>query len=112
MRTYDERVEELHRRMTTRKESKSHRRYLVQSGIIGTVCLAMTVLLALAVAHTPIQSADAGDSGVTASIFTNHAALGYVVVALVAFCLGTLVTVFCFRLRMHMEKKSDADRDH
>lgn len=111
MRTYDERVEELHRRMTTRKEGKGHRRYLVQSGALGTVCLAMTVMLALLVARTPFQDPEMVGSGVTASIFADHAAFGYIVVALVAFCLGTLVTVFCFRLRMHMEEKSDADRD-
>lgn len=37
------------------------------------------------------------------------AALGYVAVALVALCLGVVVTLFCFRLKRHMEKEGKRD---
>ncbi len=33
--------------------------------------------------------------------------LGYILVTVVALCLGVLVTVFCFRLKRRMEDKRD-----
>ncbi len=41
--------------------------------------------------------------------FEERAILGYVVVALVALCLGVLVTLFCFRLKRHMEEEGKRD---
>ena len=46
---------------------------------------------------------------VAANIFAENGVLGYIVVALVALVLGVLVTLFCFRLKRHMEKEGKSD---
>ncbi len=107
MRTSEERVKELHRRMEDRQWTRRHRQYVIGSVTACAACLMITIILAFSVAGMPAGSPIAGSDSYTASIFTNYSALGYVVVALVAFCLGALVTVFCFRLREHMGVKKD-----
>ena len=107
MRTNEERVKELHRRMMHRKKEKNIRKYALQCAAACAVCLVITVVIAFVIAHAPVPAPSVGADGVSASMFAGHALLGYVVVALLAFCLGAVVTVFCFRLRKHMEEKDD-----
>ena len=63
--------------------------------------------MALVIASLPIQSPGTITGSAAASIFADHASLGYVVVALLAFCLGALVTVFCFRIKKHWKENQD-----
>ena len=42
-------------------------------------------------------------------MFSDSGALGYIVVALLAFLLGVSVTVFCLRLKKWREKKDRED---
>ena len=107
MRTSEERVEELHRRMDQMKRERAHRRYILLCAASCAACLAITVILALVIAGTPFRSPGTESAAISASMFTDHSALGYVAAALPAFCLGALVTVFCFRIRKHMEDKDD-----
>ena len=103
MRTSEERVEELHRRMGKMRQDRSRSQYRRITAAVCAVCLALTILLALAIAGLPVRAAD-GDSGAaTASMFADRPVLGYVVVSVIAFCLGTAATVFCFRLRRQTE---------
>ena len=111
MRTSEELVEELHQRMKTRRQRIARRKYRAISSAAAVACLALAVFVAVAVSHNPAGTPEAIVGSVSASIFAAHAALGYVVVSLVAFCLGVLVTVFCVRLRKHMEEEvRDDDR--
>ena len=107
MRTSEERVQELHRRMEAMEKAKSRRRYQVVCAAACMACLAITIAMALVVASLPIQSPGTTTGGAAASIFADHASLGYVVVALLAFCLGALVTVFCFRMKKHLKENQD-----
>ena len=111
MRTSEERVKELHRRVDALEQKRTARKYRIRSTAVYAVCLAAVFLIAFAVAGAAIQEPAMQPSGISASIFSDHAELGYVVVALLSFCLGAFVTVFCFRLRKHMEDK-DNDRKH
>ena len=110
MRTSEERVQELHRRMNAMKEAKSRRRVRFVCAAACAACLTMTVMLALIIARLPYQAPNDITGSAAASIFVDHASLGYVVVALLAFCLGILVTIFCFRMKKHMKEKQDDDR--
>ena len=105
MRTSEERVWELHRRMAVLEQEKSRRRYRLGTAVISAGCLAITLVLALLIAQAPVQVPGMGTGSMTASIFTDHAVLGYVVVAFLAFCLGTLAAIFCFRLKQQEEEK-------
>ena len=107
MRTSEERVEELHRRMSARRKDRAQRRYTAVSAAAFGACLATALLLAVAVSRVPIADPGAAAAAATASIFAGSMALGYVVVALLAFCLGALVTVFCFRMKKHGEERRD-----
>ena len=109
MRTSEERIGELHRRMETMERKRTRRRDLSFSAAAFAVCLALALTLALAVASTPIQAQDDGTGKAAASIFADHGALGYVVVAMVAFCLGAVVTVFCYRLKKKNKQQTKGE---
>ena len=107
MRTSEERVTELHRRMAAMEEEKRRRADRLQGAVICVSGLAAAILLALLIAQVPTGSSPTGIGSATASVFASHGALKYIVVALLAFCLGTLVTVLCFRLKRRREERRD-----
>ena len=111
MRTSEERIEELHRRMKKRENDKNNRSFMLKSGAVCAAGLAITVAMAFVISKAPGFDSDADMTGIPGSIIAAHAALGYVAIGLLAFCLGVSVTVFCFRLRKHSEDKGD-DRKH
>ena len=110
MRTSEERVRELHRRMKAMEKAKSRRRARLMCAAVCTACLALTVALALVIASLPIRSTGMIAGSAAASIFADNTSLSYMVVALLAFCLGALVTVFCFRVKKHGKENRDDDR--
>lgn len=111
MRTSDERVQELHCRMKAMKDKKSLRNYVIKCTIACAACLVIVVAAAIMVASLPVISSDSAPGAATASIFADHSALGYVVVAILSLCLGAFVTVFCFRMRRHLEDRDEDKND-
>ncbi len=109
MRTSEERVEELHRRMDALKKAKALRKYRLTCAAACTAALVVTVLMALDISRLPIQANDPVSGSVSASVFAGHEAVGYIVVALVALCLGVLVTIFCFRIKRRMSETEKRD---
>ncbi len=107
VRTNEERVEEMHRRMEELEKSRARRRTVIGNTAVYTACLTAAVVLALVIFRLPYRAPAPGTGGMTASIFSDHQALGYVMVALAAFCLGALGTVLCFRLRDRRGEKGD-----
>ena len=57
-----------------------------------------------------IQTGDYSGFETAASIFHGGAALGYIVIGLLAFLLGVCVTVLCFRLRQ-MNREDGQDKE-
>jgi len=57
-----------------------------------------------------IQTGDYSGFETAASIFHGGAALGYIVIGLLAFLLGVCVTVLCFRLRQ-MNREDDQNNE-
>ena len=108
MRTSEERVAELHRRMEGMRQAKARRRYRLTCAAACAGGLIVAALSAVGVSRLPVQT-NAAFGGAAGSIFACHEALGYIVVSLLAFVLGAMVTVFCVRLRRHMEKKGKRD---
>ena len=107
MMTSEERVEKLHSRMEALRQEKSRKKYIIQCSAICVVSLLITAGIALLIASVPVLDTSAEPGMISASIFAEHSALGYVFVALLAFCLGALVTILCFRIKKHKEEKSD-----
>ena len=102
MRTYEERTAELHLRMRARRAKLRSRNRAAAAGAIAA-CLSLTVLFAFAVSGAPVRAFDLPVGGTAASIFAQNGALGYVLVALLAFCLGVAATLLCRRLKLDEE---------
>ena len=112
MRSYEERVAETKRRIAARQREKRLRRNTITMASAVAACLALLIGASLAMpgiaAH--IQTGDYSGFETAASMYGGGAALGYIVIGLLAFLLGVCVTVLCFRLRQ-MNREDGQDRE-
>ena len=112
MRSHEERVAETKRRIAKIEREKRLRRDKITMISAAAACLALLVGVSLAMPGIAanIQTGDYSGFETAASIFHGGAALGYIVIGLLAFLLGVCVTVLCFRLRqMNREDKQDRE---
>ena len=102
MRSHEERVAETKRRIA-KIDSAENGCGAIRSPWLPAVaaCLALLIGASLAMPGIAarIQTGDYSGFETAASIFHGGAALGYIVIGLLAFLLGVCVTVLCFRLR-------------
>lgn len=113
MRTSDERIAELHKRMDTLKKEKDLRVFRIWSTVAVAAAFVLAIGLAVLIAKLPFKMPETEMDGAAASIFAENEALGIIVAAILAFTLGVMVTVLCFRLKKHQEEKQNNDsRDH
>ena len=112
MRSHEERVAETKRRIAKIEREKRLRRDKIT--MISAVAACLTVLVGVSLAMpgiaANIQTGDYSGFETAASIFRGGAALGYIVIGLLAFLLGVCVTVLCFRLRQ-MNREDGQDRE-
>ena len=101
MRSHEERVAETKRRIAARQREKRLRRNTITMASAVAACLVLLIGASLAMPGIAagIQTGDYSGFETAASIFHGGAALGYIVIGLLAFLLGVCVTVLCFRLR-------------
>ena len=114
MRSHEERVTETKRRIAARQREKRLRRDRRTVALAAAACLAVLagVSLAMPGIAANIQTGDYSGFETAASIFHGGAALGYIVIGLLAFLLGVCVTILCFRLRqMHREDARDTESE-
>ena len=101
MRSHEERVTETKRRITKiERENRLRRNTLTMASAVAA-CLALLIGASLAMPGiaAKIQAGDYSGFETSASMYGGGAALGYIVIGLLAFLLGVCVTVLCFRLR-------------
>ena len=112
MRSHEERVVETKRRIAAMERKKRLRRNTVTMASAVAACLVLLVGVSLAMPGiaAKIQSGDYSGFETAASIFHGGAALGYIVIGLLAFLLGVCVTVLCFRLRQ-MNRDDTQDKE-
>ena len=112
MRSHEERVVETKRRIAAMERKKRLRRNTVTMASAVAACLALLIGASLAMPGIAesIQTGDYSGFETAASIFHGGAALGYIVIGLLAFLLGVCVTVLCFRLRQ-MNREDGQDRE-
>ena len=101
MRSHEERVVETKRRIAKIEREKRLRRNTIAMASAVAACLALLVGASHAMPGiaASIQTGDYAGFETAASIFHGGAALGYIVIGILAFLLGVCVTVLCFRLR-------------
>ena len=112
MRSYEERVAETKRRIAARQREKRLRRNTITMASAVAACLALLIGASLAMPGIAanIQTGDYSGFETAASMYGGGAALGYIVIGLLAFLLGVCVTVLCFRLRQ-MNREDGQDRE-
>ena len=111
MRSHEERVAETKRRIAKIERAKRRRNTITMASAVAA-CLALLIGASLAMPGIAanIQTGDYSGFETAASIFHGGAALGYIVIGLLAFLLGVCVTVLCFRLRQ-MSREDGQDRE-
>ena len=112
MRSHEERVAETKRRIAKIELEKRRRHNTITIASSVAACLAVLIGASLAMPGiaTRIQTGDYSGFETAASIFRGGAALGYIVIGLLAFLLGVCVTVLCFRLRQ-MSREDGQDEE-
>ena len=100
MRSHEERVAETKRRIAQIEREKRLRRNTITMASAVAACLTLLIGASLAMPGiaASIQTGDYSGFETAASMY-GGAALGYIVIGLLAFLLGVCVTVLCFRLR-------------
>ena len=114
MRSHEERVAEAKRRIAKIERAKRPRRNTITMASAVAACLAVLVGVSLAMPGiaASIQTGDYSGFETAASIFHGGAALGYIVIGLLAFLLGVCVTVLCFRIRqLNRENAQDKESE-
>ena len=112
MRSHEERVAETKRRIAKIEREKRLRRDKFTMISAAAACLALLIGASLAMPGIAanIQTGNYSGFETAASIFHGGAALGYIVIGLLAFLFGVCVTVLCFRLRQ-MSREDEQDRE-
>ncbi len=114
MRSHEERITETKRRIAARQREKRLRRDKITMVSAAAACLVLLIGASLAMPGIAAR-AQAGDYAgfeTAASMYGCGAALGYIVIGLLAFLLGVCVTILCFRLRqMNREDTQDGESE-
>ena len=111
MRSHEERVAETKRRIAKMEREKRRRNTVTMASAVAA-CLALLIGASFAMPGiaASIQAGDYAGFETAASMYGGGAALGYIVIGLLAFLLGVCVTVLCFRLRQ-MNCEDDQDKE-
>ena len=112
MRSHEERVAEAKRRIAKIERAKRRRRNTITISSSVAACLALLIGASFAMPGiaASIQTDNYSGFETAASMYGGGAALGYIVIGLLAFLLGVCVTVLCFRLRQ-MNREDDQNKE-
>lgn len=114
MRSHEERVAAVKQRIL---ETEQHKRLLRDRMITAcsvAACLILIVGLSVLMPGVVQQMAVDNYAGLasTASIFSSHESLGYIVIGVLSFLLGVSVTILCFRIRrLQRDDTKEEERD-
>ena len=103
MKTTDEQMNEIMRRSESLKAKKSMNDYIIGFSIAIAACLALIVLVGASIANISPETADNSVSQY-GSLVISAPYMGYVVIGVLAFILGVLVTLLCRRIREFKQK--------
>ena len=113
MRSHEERVAETKRRIAKIEREKRRLRNTITMASAVAACLVLLIGASLAMPGIAanIQTGNYSGFETAASMYGGGAALGYIVIGLLAFLLGVCVTVLCFRLRQ-MNREDDQNKEN
>ena len=111
MRSTEERVAAVRRRMAQIEQRKRQRRNRIAALASVAACLAVIVGVSFVMPGISgkFTAGDYAGYEAAASIFGGSAASGYIIIGLLAFVLGVCVTVLCFRLKGFRKKNEETE---
>ena len=113
MRTNEERTGLIHQRTAEIKRERQKKKQRA----LDTVCIAACLTLVVGIGSfmpglvVGIPGGEVHHASGAASLVGSHAALGYILMGLMAFLLGVCVTVLLYRLRRRNERKQRENLD-
>ena len=113
MRSNEERIAEVKRRIAEKEYKKRLRREWAAAICCVAACLAVIAGVSLSMPDivSRIEMGTASNFETAATILGGSAALGYIVVGLLAFVLGVCVTIACFRIcLLHKDEQSEEQK--
>ena len=102
MLSHEERIAEVKRRIAEKEHQKRLRqaRIAAVSGVAAYLAVIVGVSLFMPGIVEQIELGTSSGFETAATMFGGSAALGYIVIGLLAFVLGVCVTILCFRIRL------------
>ena len=112
MRSNEERIAEVKRRIAEKEYKKRLRREWAAAVCCVAACLAVIAGVSLSMPDTVSRIEMGTSSGfeTAATMLGGSTALGYIVVGLLAFVRGVCVTVLCFRIRRLNEEEQTGEQ--
>ena len=113
MRSHEERIAEVKRRIAEKEYKKRLRREWAAAVCCVAACLAVIAGVSLSMPDivSRIEMGTASNFETTATMLGGSSALGYIVVGLLAFVLGVCVTIACFRIcLLHKNEQSEEQK--
>lgn len=114
MRTNEERARLIHKRTAERKRERQKRKQRA----LDMICVAACLILVVGIGSfmpgwvAVVPGGEVRHATGAASLVGSHAALGYILMGLMAFLLGVCVTVLLYRLRRRNERKQRENEDN
>ena len=110
MRTNEQRIAALHSRAAQLHKENMLRRTRLIGAAGATLCLGAALLPALRFAGLAVlPGALNAEAALSASLFAECPTLHFLAIAIVAFLLGAVATVFCFHLRAWHNRQEEAE---
>ena len=114
MRSNEERVAAVKRRVAQieRKKRQRRNRIAALSAVAACLVVIMGASFAMPGISEKLIALDYAGYEMAASIFSGSAAAGYIIIGLLSFVLGVCVTILCFKLKAFQkndEERSDGD---
>ena len=113
MRTNEERARLIHKRTAEIKRERQKKKQRA----LDIICIAACLILIIGIGSfmpglaAGIPGGEVHHASGAASLVGSHAALGYILMGIMAFLLGVCVTVLLYRLRRRNERKQRENSD-
>ena len=104
MRTHEERIAAMHSRAAELNKAQRKRKVRIMQFAGSAVAFAATIMLAVFMPRISDFETNT-NAWPTGSVFADSGALGYIVIAIIAFLLGVALTMFCIRLSEWQKRK-------
>lgn len=112
MRSHEERIEEVKRRIEKKRRQKKLRRNLAVAVSEIAACLVVIVGVSMSMPGiiNRIESGNSAGFEMAAMMSGGSTVLGYIVVGLLAFVLGVCVTILCLRIRLLNKEEQEDEK--